>query len=233
MLIEPKPYLVIAIDGACRRNGKPDCVSSGGVFIEEYDGYNNLVGTTMLSTFEAESTNQRGELNALLTALNHIYSVGKPAQIITDSEYMFNTMTKSWYSAWSDRGWLTASGDPVKNSDLWKQIYKVYCDCADAKIEIMFYHIKGHCIPFGKVTANTLLSKDDTGMALLTEVYLKYDSVCNTSRVKELEAANALSERNNGYRLTKEYLRRFVVMNTMADAIATKCVDLADSLMHK
>ena len=25
--------LVIAIDGACRRNGKPDCVSAGGVFI--------------------------------------------------------------------------------------------------------------------------------------------------------------------------------------------------------
>lgn len=224
-------YLVIAIDGACRRNGKPDCVSSGGVFIEEYDEQNNLVDTKMLSVWEVESTNQRGELNALFTALDYIYKSGKPAQIITDSEYMFNTMTKSWCLGWSGRGWLTASGDPVKNSDLWKKIYKVYCECIDVGIEPMFYHIKGHCIPFGKVTANTLLSKDDTGKALLTEVYLKYDSVCKTSRVKELEAANELSNRNNGFKLTEESLRHFVVINTMADAIATKCVDAADSLM--
>ena len=54
--------LVISIDGACRRNGKPDCVASGAVFIKQYDEDNNLVATRPLSVWELKSTNQRGEL---------------------------------------------------------------------------------------------------------------------------------------------------------------------------
>lgn len=222
--------LIIAIDGACRRNGKPDCISSGGVFIEQYDEDNNLVATKLLTNYEIQSTNQRGELLALLTALDYIYSSNQPTQIVTDSEYIFNAMTKEWFVGWESRSWLTASYEPVKNSDLWREIKQAYRKCQDAGIEIVFYHIKGHCIPFGKVTANTLLAKDSTGKALQSEVYKKYDAVAVTSRAEQLQAANELSLRNNGFAFEDYKLRHFVVMNTIADAVATMCVEAADRL---
>lgn len=222
--------LVISIDGACRRNGKPDCVSSGGVFIQQYlEG--RVVSTKILTNYEIKSTNQRGELLALLTALDHVWAANQSTQIVTDSEYIFNAMTKEWYVGWESRGWLTASFQPVKNSDIWKAIAYTYRKCVDADIDVTFYHIKGHCIPFGKVTANTLLSKGDNGASLYTEILRKYDTVSKTSRADVLLEANELSLKNNGFKYEEEKLKHFVVMNTMADAIATQCVDKADSLM--
>lgn len=222
--------LCIAIDGACRRNGKPDCVASGGVFIEHYTEDNVRVGTKILSNYEVQSTNQRGELLALITALDHVWSAKQSTQIITDSEYIFNAMTKEWFVGWASRNWLTAAYEPVKNSDLWREIKHAYDKCVSENIDIVFYHIKGHCIPFGKVTANTLLTKDKTGQALLNEVYKKYDATAPSKKDK-LDDANDLSFRNNGFYMQPEIQRHFVVMNTMADAIATKCVEAADALM--
>lgn len=221
----------IAIDGACRRNGKPDCIAAGGVFIEQYNDNNELVATRILSNYELNSTNQRGELLALLTALDYVWSAKHTTRIITDSEYIFNAMTKEWFVGWESREWLTASYEPVKNSDLWKAIKHVYDKCKDADIEILFYHTKGHCIPFGKVTANALLSADETGKRLLDKVYEKYDSVAYTTKKQVLADANVLSYKNNGFHLSKEIQRHFVAINTMADAIATKCVEAADALM--
>ena len=223
--------LLISIDGACRRNGKPDCVSAGGVFIQQFDSELNLQQTSILSSYETASTNQRGELLALLTALDYVWSSKQSTQIVTDSEYLFNAMTKEWYKSWQHKGWVTAAGEPVKNKDLWQEIAGAYCRCEDAGIDIVFYHIKGHCIPFGKVTANTLLTKDTTGGRLMVEVLIKYDMVSKTTKKDQLEQANTLSERNNGFKLTPDKMRQFVVANVMADAVATKCVEAADALM--
>ena len=223
--------LLISIDGACRRNGKPDCVSAGGVFIQQFDSELNLQQTSILSNYEMASTNQRGELLALLTALDYIWSAKQSTQIVTDSEYLFNAMTKEWYKSWQHKCWVTATGEPVKNKDLWQEIASAYCRCEDAGIDIVFYHIKGHCIPFGKVTANTLLTKDTTGAHLMTEVFIKYDMVSKTTKKDQLEQANTLSERNNGFKLTPDKMRQFVVANVMADAVATKRVEAADALM--
>lgn len=223
--------LLISIDGACRRNGKPDCVSSGGVFIQQFDSDLKLQQTSILSNYETASTNQRGELLALLTALDYVWSSKQSTQIVTDSEYLFNAMTKEWYKSWQHKCWVTVTGEPVKNKDLWQEIASAYCRCEDAGIDIVFYHIKGHCIPFGKVTANTLLAKDTTGARLMAEVFIKYDMVSKTTKKDQLEQANTLSERNNGFKLTPDKMRQFVVANVMADAVATKCVEAADALM--
>lgn len=225
--------IAIAIDGACRRNGKPDCVASGGIYVEHIDDANVILKTMVLSDYELCSTNQRGELLALLTALDYAWSANQLTYIITDSEYLFNAMQKEWYIGWESRGWLTAENNPVKNSDIWRQIVHIYRRCVDSGVEIVFYHIKGHCIPFGKVTANTLLSKDPTGTLLRNELYKKYDSVCDTSRKDALLAANELSLKNNGFKYDSKTLRDFVVYNSLADAIATKCVDAADALLRK
>ena len=230
--------LRIAIDGACRRNGKEDCVASGGVFIMLYNDMGTLLGTMTKSGYELRSTNQRGELLALKLALSYIDNSIQviddwlgAVQIITDSEYIYNAMTKEWFVGWESRDWRTASNDVVKNSDLWKDIQHLYESCKAKGVDIVFYHIKGHCIPFGKVTANTLLSKDTSGELLKDEVDKKYDSVATTTKKEVLMKANELSLKNNGFRLEPEFLKEFVVMNTVVDAIATRCVDAADALM--
>lgn len=215
--------LIISIDGACRRNGKPDCVSAGGVYIQHIDD-DARVWSVVRSNYEKRSTNQRGEMLALLTALDYAYSAKQEAQIITDSEYLFNAMTKGWVDSWAHKGWVTASGDSVKNADIWREINRVYAACTQ---DIHFYHIKGHCIPFGRVTADKALEADPSGSLLYTQVSLKYDAVAST-KSKNIESAQELSEKNNGFRLMDETLRRFIIMNTVADAVATKTVDTAD-----
>ena len=223
--------MMYAIDGACRRNGKPDCTSSGGVFC-----FANIDGKPMCKTmnaYEYNSTNQRGELSALLVAIRDVFKSKDTynfdtTYIITDSEYIFNAMTKQWYATWYHKNWMTASGSPVKNSDIWGDIYRAMLDLNEAGIEPIFYHIKGHCIPFGRVTADNLLDKDTSGGLLFKEVLKKYDS-CKDDKKDKLEAAQQLSERNNGFRLPDDILRRLVVCNTVADAVATKIVDEADA----
>lgn len=221
--------LVVSIDGACRRNGKPNCIAAGGVFIQQYvDGTCEL--SKALSNYEIKSTNQRGELLALITALDYIWSAKQSAMIVTDSEYIFNAMTKEWYKGWISRGWKTAMNEPVKNSDLWRAISQAHMKCVDDDVEIIFYHIKGHCIPFGKVTASSLLSNDNTGALLYEKALEKYDAVSTTTRASILMEAEELSIRNNGFRFDTATLRRFVALNTVADAVATKCVEAADVL---
>lgn len=215
--------LVIAIDGACRRNGKPDCVSSAGVFIQVLnDG--RVVGTSTQSTHEHESTNQRGELLALLLALKTVRDACQDAQIITDSEYLFNAMTKNWCANWENKGWRTASNEPVKNKDLWELISFV---SKQIETDVNYYHIKGHCISFGKVTATRLLEDDTSGGYLMCEVDKKFDSMAPTKE-DTFAAAQDLSLRNNGFRLPEEIFKRFVVANTVVDAVATAEVERAD-----
>ena len=214
--------LQIAIDGACRRNGKPDCVAAGGVYVRRFtDGV--LINTRVLSKAEKRSTNQRGELIALHCALMYVNALNEEALIITDSEYLYNTMVKGWFRSWESNGWLTAAGDPVKNADLWKQIKAEYDACA---VDITFYHIKGHCLSLGKVTTKKLLEKDPEAHELLQAAYKKYNEAVN---IDKLNAAQELSMHNNGYRLYESTLRDFIVLNTVVDAVASKAVEEADS----
>ena len=221
--------LLIAIDGACRRNGQPDCTSSGGVFIQQFDNEQCRVACHVLSAYEHHSTNQRGELLALLKALEYIYVADMEALVVTDSEYIFNAMTKKWYSNWMSNEWKTRSGDPVKNKDIWMEIAHVLERCEYRRnIDITFYHIKGHCIPFGRVTADKALSEDITGKKLHDLVTKKYYEVLPT-KVKVVEAALELSVKNNGFEPGATLFRDWVTANVVADAIATKVVDAADS----
>lgn len=222
--------LFIAIDGACRRNGKPDCVASGGVFIQGLNDDGTVAGYCIKGISEYGSTNQRGELLALLKALKVIWNNDCEATIVTDSEYIFNAMTKQWYKNWQFNGWMTRDGYEVKNRTIWEQIagYADRCELQDN--EIIYYHIKGHCIPFGTVTATNSLIKDPSGEELFNMVNAKFDDVASSKRTL-FEKASELSLKNNGFALdiNGPVFKKWVAANVVADAIATKVVDKADS----
>lgn len=222
--------LLISIDGACRRNGKPDCTASGGVFIQQFDDNQHRVACYTISAYEYNSTNQRGELLALLKALEHIFAANMEAIVVTDSEYIFNAMTKQWYVSWMNNNWLTRSGDPVKNQDIWMEIAHAMRLCEYRRdIDVTFYHVKGHCIPFGRVTASNALKRDTTGELLHGLVKKRFDDVAPTKKTV-FDAALDLSERNNGFAPSPNNFKEWVTANVVADAIATKVVDAADSL---
>ena len=211
----------IAIDGACRRNGRPDCISSGACFVVTYDTETKTESSYANSLYEEQSTSQRGELHGLLLALEHVASTHVDSIIITDSEYLFNTMSKGWVDRWLHNGWLTAQGDPVKNADLWKNIWSIYQQVEDL---VMFYHIKGHLLSVGQKKCHDLLYHDITGYEL-------YEWARDNKAIREdrLQHAAQLSTDNNGFAFTTGQFQQFAAMNLVADAVANLNLEIVES----
>lgn len=213
----------IAIDGASRNNGKPTCVSASGLFISQYED-EKLVATKTLSGFEINSTSQRGEMQALKIALGYITC---ETVIVTDSAYLFNAMTKRWPSRWEDNGWVTSTGGSVANRDLWEDIWSLYLQ---AEYEVNFFIVKGHLLSLGKVTSCRLLTQDDTGRDLYEACKVKWRNLPAVKASEALRNAMRSSEGSNGYAPDTTLLVDFTCQNLVADTVATKCVELVNSM---
>lgn len=87
---------------------------------------------------EAQSTNQRMELQAVLEALRA--NPGR-VEIVSDSTYVVNCFRDKWYEGWIKRGWRTSAKKPVANRDLWEPLVDLYLSRAG---EIDFTWVKGH-----------------------------------------------------------------------------------------
>jgi ribonuclease HI len=220
--------IIAAIDGACRRNGKPDCIAAGGVFAVTVK-QDKVVATKCIAEFETESTNQRGEALALIASLKYALEQNDEIRIITDSEYLFFAIKNEWWIGWESRNWKTTANSPVKNQDLWIKVREIINEMDMRGLDVSVAHIRGHCLPFGKVTAQRLLREDQTGNKLWKAVLKQYDTLL-INKTYVLEDANELSLKNNGTKLSPKRLRLFIVLNTIADAIATQCVEIADAL---
>ncbi len=125
----PKPESVeIYTDGACSGNPGP----GGWGAILRFKGIEKE-----LKGGEAQTTNNRMEMTAVLEALN---ALTRPCaiDIYTDSEYVKKGMTE-WLRGWKARGWKTADKKPVKNDDLWKAL-----DEAAARHKVSWHWVKGH-----------------------------------------------------------------------------------------
>ncbi len=90
-----------------------------------------------LSGAEMETTNNRMELTAAAAALETLKRPCK-VKLHTDSEYLKNGITR-WMTGWVRKNWRSASGDPVKNMDLWQRIL----DAAKAH-EIEWKWVRSH-----------------------------------------------------------------------------------------
>ncbi len=91
-----------------------------------------------LSGGEAQTTNNRMELTAVIEALKALKA---PCDITlyTDSRYVMDGVT-SWLANWKSNGWKTANKkSPVKNIDLWQLL-----DSLLEKHKIHWIWVKGH-----------------------------------------------------------------------------------------
>lgn len=74
---------------------------------------------------EKITTNNRMELQGVIQSLKKVGTL--PAEdrtvikIHTDSQYVKNGIT-TWIHSWERNGWMTASKEPVKNQELWREL---------------------------------------------------------------------------------------------------------------
>lgn len=120
--------VTIYTDGACSRNPGP---GGWGAILMFGDEQKIIYGS------DVETTNNRMELKAAIEALSSLEK-RMSVTIYTDSKYMKDGI-EVWVQNWKSNGWKTARNKPVKNVDLWQELYE-----ASEKHDIVWRWVKGH-----------------------------------------------------------------------------------------
>jgi len=125
------PELFAYTDGACSGNPGP---GGWGALLIARDG-DKVLKERALCGGEAETTNNRMELLAAITALE---TLDRPTKltVVTDSAYVKDGITK-WVHGWKKKGWTKKGG--LKNADLWQRL-----DAAAARHDVTWEWVKGH-----------------------------------------------------------------------------------------
>lgn len=215
--------MLIATDGACKRNGEPTCFSTGVAWIQTEDG--NFLYKAMC---EAQSTSQRGELHGLLSGLQYACENKAPDEdviIVTDSEYLFNSVTLGWSFKWENQDWCGATG-PVKNRDIWQQINKYLHLMED---HVFMQWTKGHIISYTPGNTKKAMIADPTGV----ELYARVVSVATRPYDKGRIISDFKQYRINHGHIAPpdEEALVWAIANTMADCLASYLVKTFDDVL--
>ena len=124
-----KKTVEIFTDGACSGNPGP----GGWGAVLRYGGREKE-----LSGGEADTTNNRMELTACIAALSALKEPCK-VSLTTDSQYVFNGITKGWAASWKKNGWRKADKKTALNSDLWEELLRL-----SSIHDVTLHWIKGH-----------------------------------------------------------------------------------------
>ena len=105
-------HVNIYTDGSCR--GNPGVGGWGAILV--YGEHRKE-----LSGGEAQTTNNRMELTAVIEALS---ALKEPCLVTltSDSKYVIEALEKGWAEGWKQRGWRKADKSPALNSDLWERL---------------------------------------------------------------------------------------------------------------
>ena len=129
MIVKMEEKVIIYTDGACSGNPGP----GGWGAILMYKGAKKEISGGMKQT-----TNNIMEVTAVIEALKCL-KVESNVQIYSDSAYTVNAFNQGWIYNWIKKGWKTASGEPVKNKELWQELYSL-----TKKHKVEFIKVKGH-----------------------------------------------------------------------------------------
>ncbi|MCI9063673.1 MAG: ribonuclease HI [Clostridia bacterium] len=121
--------VIIYTDGACSGNPGP----GGWAAILIYgDNKKEISGGS------ENTTNNIMELTAILEGLKAL-KVECEAEVYSDSAYSVNAFNQGWIYNWIKKGWKTAGGEPVKNKEIWQELYDL-----TKKHKVTFNKVKGH-----------------------------------------------------------------------------------------
>ena len=121
--------VIIYTDGACSGNPGP---GGWGSILMYKDNKKEISGG------KADTTNNIMELTAVIEGLKLLKFPCK-VKLYSDSAYVVNAFNQKWIYGWLKNGWKNASKEPVKNKELWQELYDL------TKIhEVEFIKVKGH-----------------------------------------------------------------------------------------
>lgn len=121
--------VTIYTDGACSGNPGP----GGWGAILMYNGAQKEI-----SGAQKDTTNNIMEITAVLEALK-ILKEECNVKVYSDSAYVVNAFNQGWIYNWIKNNWKTSGKDPVKNKELWEELYSL-----TKKHKVEFIKVKGH-----------------------------------------------------------------------------------------
>lgn len=121
--------IIIYTDGACSGNPGP----GGWGSILMYNGKKKEI-----SGASSNTTNNIMEITAVLEALK-LLKEKCSVKVYSDSAYVVNAFNQGWIYNWRKNNWKTSGKDPVKNRELWEELYSL-----TQKHNVEFIKVKGH-----------------------------------------------------------------------------------------
>lgn len=121
--------VIIYTDGACSGNPGP---GGWGSILMYKDNKKEIFGG------KANTTNNVMELTAVIEALK-LLKYRCEVEIYSDSAYVVNAFNQGWIYNWIKNKWMTSGKEPVKNKEIWQELYSL-----TQKHKVKFIKVKGH-----------------------------------------------------------------------------------------
>lgn len=121
--------IIIYTDGAC--SGNPGPGGWGAILMYK-------ANKKEISGGNKNTTNNIMEMTAVIEALKLLKYPCK-VKVYSDSAYVVNAFNNGWIYNWKKNNWKTADKKPVKNKELWEELY----DFTNTH-KIEFIKVKGH-----------------------------------------------------------------------------------------
>ncbi len=121
--------VTIYTDGACSGNPGP---GGWGTILMCKNASKEISGGSK------NTTNNIMEITAVIEGLKLLKYPCK-VTLYSDSAYVVNAFNQGWIYNWVKKNWKTAGNEPVKNKELWQELYNL------TKVhEVKFIKVKGH-----------------------------------------------------------------------------------------
>ena len=85
-----------------------------------------------------QTTNNIMEITAVIEALK-ILKRECEVELYSDSAYVVNAFNNGWIYNWIKNNWQTSGKEPVKNKELWQELYNL-----TKTHKVKFIKVKGH-----------------------------------------------------------------------------------------
>ena len=121
--------VVIYTDGAC--SGNPGPGGWGTILM-----YKNV--KKEISGYMENTTNNIIEITAVIEGLK-LLKYECEVEIYSDSAYVVNAFNNHWIEGWRKKNWINSSKEPVKNKELWQELYNL-----TKQHNVKFIKVKGH-----------------------------------------------------------------------------------------